>query len=171
MISKPSTARLRRVLKKTLAAVSGLLVLVLIIAGLALALLPRAASSDWARQSLAGQLEKTLGQPVQIGNIDWSWTEGITISDFAISDRPAFSDGRFLEVSRAHLSIEYSRILNRCLSFSLALENPEMHLIRDDKGRLNLPAPSPAAPGKPQEKAAQEPNHEPFTLPIDIQTD
>lgn len=159
-------SRFRWILRKALILLSGLLALVLVILCLTLVFLPRMASSDWARQKISGQLEETLDRPVRIETLQWRWSRGITLGGLSIANPPAFPEGRFLELSRLYLAIDYSRLFSRCLSFSLVIDKPVIHLIRNADGRLNLPA-AAKEPAKPPEP----PSAGTLTLPLDIDAD
>ena len=173
MISNKPNRRWRRILKKSLLAVTLFLVVVLTAACLALAFLPRLASTDWARQNLTMQLEKSLGRPVEIRELDWTWADGIHISGIRIADHPDFSKAPLVTAARARLDIQYRQLFSRCLSFTFLLLNPEVRLIRDKSGRINLLhlletlEPAPQAPDS-REKPAEEPSGKLFTLPLNI---
>ena len=186
MVSNKPNRRWRRILKKSLLAVTLFLVVVLAAACLALAFLPRLASTDWARQHLTMQLEKSLGRPVEIRELDWTWADGIHIAGIRIADHPDFSRGPMVTAARARLDIQYRQLFSRCLNFTFLLQNPELRLIRDKSGRINLlhfletlgPAPQPPEPGqpgkpekKPSKEPSEEPSEEPFTLPLNVKTD
>lgn len=178
MVSNKPNRRWRRILKKSLLIGTALLVLVLAVACISLAFLPRVASSDWARQSLTRQLEKSLGRPVEIRELDWTWADGIHIAGIRIADHPDFSDGPLVSAARARLDIQYRQLFSRCLSFTFLLQKPEVRLIRDESGRINLlhflETLGPA-PGEPEKKSpkepSEEPSEEPFTLPLNVKTD
>lgn len=178
MVSNKPNRRWRRILRKSLLIGTALLVLVLALACISLAFLPRVASSDWARQHLTRQLENSLGRPVEIRALDWTWADGIHISGIRIADHPDFSGGPMVSAARARLDIQYRQLFSRCLSFTFLLQKPELRLIRDESGRINLLhfletlGPEPGEPAeKPPEEPSEEPSEEPFSLPLNVKTD
>jgi len=166
MTTAQPRSRFRRILRKALILLSGLLALVLIILCLTLVFLPRMASSDWARREIVRQLEETLNRPVRIETLQWRWSKGITVGGVSIANPPAFPKGRFIQLSRMHLAIDYSRLFSRCLSFSLVIDKPVIHFIQNADGRLNLPA-AAKKPAKPTEP----PSAGPLSLPLDVDAD
>jgi len=165
-------SRLRRILVRTLIALAGLVVLVLVLVSLTAAFLPTIVSTDRFHRLITEQLERSLNQPVHIRKIDWTWTRGLTISGLNIAGLPDFSDKPLISLSRAHLVIRLPDLLKRRLNFTFLLENPEIHLVRDESGRLNL---TEAFAGAEAEAKAPEPEPEApksaFALPLDIKTD
>ncbi|MFO7839387.1 MAG: hypothetical protein R6X08_07805 [Desulfosalsimonadaceae bacterium] len=172
MAPKQPRPRLRR----TLIVIAVLAALVPVLICTALFFVPRIASTDKARGILVSQLEKTLERDVNIENIDWSWSEGITLSGFRIAGPPEAAGGEpFVSAPRVRLEIYFSELLSRCLGFSLVLKAPEVSLIRNQKGRLLLPLPAAAdrdekKPEKPG-KAEKPPAAEALRLPADINAD
>ena len=179
MASNIQKTRFHRILIKSLIALGVFLVVVLVLAFLVLAFLPTIASTDQAKRIITDQIEKSLNHPVRIQEIDWTWTNGLVISGIDIPDRPDFSsDQSIIFVDRAILDFRFRELLDRRLQFSVIMKRPEIHLIRNQSGTLNIskvfagPQPPGKAPGHQAEKEPQpDKPTEPFQLPLDIAAD
>jgi len=165
-------------LSKILLVFSGFLVLVLIMAALTVTFLPAIVSTDRARQLITENLSQSLNHPVRIKRIDWTWTSGIKISAINIPEVESGSGRSLVKISKAHLKVDILDLFKRRLDFSFLINNPVIHLVRDETGRLNIveafadeerekkkPEPKKAPPPEPEKPA------EPFKLPLDISAD
>ena len=178
MPSKSPRKRLPRLLLKILLVFSGFLVLVLIMAALTVAFLPRIVSTDKARQLITDNLSQSLNHPVQIRGIDWTWTSGLKLSDINIPEEKNGTGKSLINISQAHLEIDVLNLFKGRLDFSFLIKNPAIHLVRDKKGRLNIVEAFAGSDdgekkSKPESATPPEPEKptEPFKLPLDIRTD
>jgi len=81
--------------------------------------------------------EKTLGRDVQIGSIDVSVLNGITIKDFAIKEEDKSTN--FISTDSFILRYDLAPVLQKKLVVSeILLKNPSIRLSRDTSGTFNF---------------------------------
>jgi len=93
------------------------------------------------RTVILAKASNTLGRKVEIASIRASvgWGVSIDLSGVMIADDPAFSATPTLTVDDIYCRVEFLPLLSRDLRItSLTIANPELRLIRDSSGRLNI---------------------------------
>jgi uncharacterized protein involved in outer membrane biogenesis len=145
-----------------LIAASALAVFVLIIAGLLIyGALNLNSLVKNNRQYLLDRVGDALKRKVQAQNVraTLGWGVALEITGLQVADDPSFSQLPFFTAKRVSAEVELLPLLSReVLITRLEMLNPEMRVVRDKMGRLNLatlgarrPGPSlQPGPGKPQ---------------------
>lgn len=108
--------------------------------GLAVACLPLLVNANQFRPAVESQLSKTLGRTVTIGDLKLAlMAGGVTASDLAIADDPAYSRQPFLRAKQLHLGVEWRPLLTaRKLNVTeLVLDSPDIELVESESGRWN----------------------------------
>ncbi len=100
--------------------------------------------TQWAREKIESQLSQRLdGRAVEIGNldIDWGFPVGISVSDVEIANPEWAEHPYMLKLDALQAEIDVGALLTGGLSLQLLeLDNPEVHLARQDDGRSNWAA-------------------------------
>jgi uncharacterized protein involved in outer membrane biogenesis len=117
-----------------------LTLLVLVAAGVVLAgLLHRIAGRH--RDSAQQELQKLLGQEVRFASFEvhlWGWP-GFAAKDLRIADDPRFAATPILRAGELVLGIQlWPLLFGRVMIDSLTLREPELQIITDETGRLNI---------------------------------
>ncbi|MDE2314200.1 MAG: AsmA family protein, partial [Elusimicrobia bacterium] len=114
------------------------------------------------RALVAQQAKQNLGRDVKIGGVGWSLIHGVTITDFAISERPDFSAGAFAAFDSLSVRVKLWPLLHRRLVVaSLEAKNPQVSVVQHKDGTFNFsdmlssPAQKTAAPAGKGAPAAQ----------------
>ncbi|MDP8982942.1 MAG: AsmA family protein [Acidobacteriota bacterium] len=103
--------------------------------------LPFLINANEFRPMLEARLSQGLAREVKLGDLKFSlWSGGVTASDLAIADHPAFSKAPFLRaksltVSAALLPFIFSRKLQVT---GLIIDQPEIALLRSAPGQWNF---------------------------------
>src|SRR5277367_6765875 len=93
------------------------------------------------RAAIVAKASATLGRKVEIATIRASvgWGVSIDLSGVMIADDPAFSNTPILTVDDIYCRVEFIPLLSRDLRItSLTIANPDLRLIRDSAGTLNI---------------------------------
>jgi hypothetical protein len=157
----------------------------ILLAALALMLLPYAASRPAFQTRLVSLLEDKLNHGIHYDAIDWSWRRGITVTGLRIHDHPEFSEAILASVRHLHMDIGWSGLITGKLAFAARIVEPRITIIRTPDGRVNIAdgfrRPSSEIPGGEKENDAAEEQRpaaedgrpgkdgsEVFSLPVDI---
>ena len=101
--------------------------------------------------ALAAQLERAVGNPVEIGGLSLAWRGGpfLSVDRFAVlAEQPGGEKVPVLSFDRASASIGLAGLLTRHLEISsISVENPRLTVIRTAEGKILLRGydPKPAA--------------------------
>jgi AsmA protein len=123
-------------MKKPLLIIGGIIVLILLI----ILALPLFINANQFKPTLESKLGTALGRTVTIGDIKLSiFSGGVTVSDVAISDDPAFSKSPFLTAKSLSVGVElipliFSKQVNVS---SITIDQPEVGLIHGPGGKWN----------------------------------
>lgn len=80
-----------------------------------------------------------IGQKVRIGDISLSLPGGIDIHDIVVENPEGFGEGQLLKTMKISLSMRLRELLHKRLSIKeIEIDAPELSLLRDEKGRLNI---------------------------------
>jgi hypothetical protein len=80
-----------------------------------------------------------IGQKTEIGNLTFTLAGGITIHDIIIRNPEGFGQGQLLNMKRVRLALRYSELFRGRFSFrSIEADSPELSLMTDNNGRLNI---------------------------------
>jgi AsmA protein len=139
--------------KKPLYIIGGIVVLILLI----LLALPLFINANQFKPTLETKLGAALGRQVTIGDIKLAiFSGGVTVSDIAIADDPAFSKTPFLTAKSLTVGVELMPLIfhKEVNVESITVDTPDVALIHGPGGKWNyssLGASSPAhsAPAKP----------------------
>ncbi|HVE43295.1 MAG TPA: hypothetical protein VNM14_25690 [Planctomycetota bacterium] len=118
---------------KRLALVTTVLVIATI--GAAAFGIPAASRTAWARGRMEKTLTRSLGTPVQVGEMKWSWKKGLLLQDVSSAmegDRTSF------RIERIQLRPRLFTLAEGTLRFRATLENPEL-LVTEAGPALRVP--------------------------------
>jgi hypothetical protein len=80
-----------------------------------------------------------LGQEVRVADVAIGIPAALNFYDISIKNPETFSPGELLRLKRIHIDMRLGKLLKGDLSFkNIILYSPELTLLKDDKGRLNL---------------------------------
>ncbi|MEW6054604.1 MAG: AsmA family protein [Nitrospirota bacterium] len=80
-----------------------------------------------------------IGQKVDIGDMSFSPSAGITLHDITVQNPKGFAQGQLLRIERIFLSMKYRALFSGRFHFhTIAVHFPELAIVRDANGRLNL---------------------------------
>lgn len=100
--------------------------------------------TQWAREKIEAQLSERLdGRAVEIGSldIDWGFPLGISVGDVQVANPEWAEHPYMLKLEAMQAEIDVGALLTGDLSLQLLeLENPEVHLARQQDGRSNWAA-------------------------------
>jgi hypothetical protein len=191
-------APMKRIMKKIVLITSGTVAGLIVLTAVLLMTMPYVVSSKAVKDRLEILLTDTLDHAVTIKKIEWSWRQGIAISEVRLQDHPDFSHENLAVVGDISLKIDWPQLLKRRLIFDARIAAPRIHLIRLPDGRINMvdgfakadptaehaekkdpdvkdappAADAPADKPAPDEKAKPEKkagaDGKPFVLPLDI---
>jgi hypothetical protein len=131
--SAPSFGRhLWRWTKRLARVTTGLVVVALAAAGLGV---PAVSRTAWARGRMEKTLTHSLGAPVQVGAMEWTWRKGLVLQEVAASADAASTSFR---IDRIQILPRLVKLAEGKLRFRATLENPELRVI--DAGAA-LPVP------------------------------
>ncbi len=166
-------AAILKFLKKIVLIISVLVALVVLLVSVVLFFLPDMVSSDKCNNLLETQISDALARPVNIGQLSWTWKDGIKINNLDISDTPEFSDTSLISLKTAGLDINFRDMLHRKFTFSFLISNMDINIVRDSDGRLNITQMGAEKPKKekaPLKKSSEKKPKKPFSLPVDVQS-
>src|SRR6202035_3166875 len=115
--------------RKIIYIVSGLIVLVLLIA----MLLPFIVDANKFKPQIESAAESALGRKVAVGNIRLAlFSGGVSVEDITISEDPKFGTGSFLNAKSVAVSVEMTPLIfSRQLHVTrVTMEQPEVTLLR-----------------------------------------
>ncbi len=127
----------RKMTRKIIYIVGGLIVLLVIVA----ALLPFVIDANRFRPEIESSLNTALNRKVEIGNIRLSiLSGGVTVENIAISDDPAFNNGPFLKAKSLTVNVELlPLIFSRAIHITgLTIDEPNATLLRSPAGTWNF---------------------------------
>lgn len=100
--------------------------------------------TQWAREKIEAQLSERLdGRAVEIGSldIDWGFPLGISVGDVQVANPEWAEHPYMLKLDAMQAEIDVAGLLTGDLSLQLLeLDNPEVHLARQQDGRSNWAA-------------------------------
>jgi len=80
-----------------------------------------------------------FGQDVTIQDISVSMSDGLDLYGIRIQNPEGFPEGNLLTIKKLHMGIEYKKLLGKEFDFrDIDLLQPELTLIHDEKGRINI---------------------------------
>jgi len=80
-----------------------------------------------------------IGQEVRVADVTIGIPTALNFYDISIKNPETFSPGQLLRIKRIHIDMRLGKLLKGDLSFkNIILYSPELTLLKDDKGRLNL---------------------------------
>jgi AsmA protein len=147
------------VARKIIYIVSGLIVLLLLVA----ALLPFIVDANKFKPQVESAAESALGRKVAIGNLRLAlFSGGVSIEDIAISEDPKYGTGSFLNAKSVVVGVEMMPLIfSRQLRVTrVTIDQPEVTLLRASSGEWNFStlgakgAPSPAGSPSSSSSAA-----------------
>lgn len=124
-------------MKKVLVAI-GVIIVVLVVIVVAV---PFFIDANQFRPRIETQLTDALGRQVKIGNLSLKlWRGQLGADNISIADDPAFSHNPFVQAKALDISVEIMPLIfNRAVHVqSLALEQPQVALIRSANGTWNF---------------------------------
>lgn len=128
---------------------------------------PYLLETSWAREKVRKSLAEKTGRDVEVGEIAFGWTSGLTVSSVTVKQKPGDYQeaGPLFQLDELHLSVGLSDILDKTIHVDeLTVDEPKIVIVRDRNGRFNFsdllakpseapaPGPEPApAPGGGEE--------------------
>jgi hypothetical protein len=80
-----------------------------------------------------------IGQKVDIGDMSFSPSAGINFYNIAVKNPDDFAQGELLKIEQVFLKMKYSELFRGRFHFKdITVYAPELTVMRDEKGRLNL---------------------------------
>ena len=132
---------------KILAAVVGLLVLIVI-------LVPFLVSGETFRPTLESRLTAALGRKVTLGHLSFSLLSGSLVADnIAIADDPAFSNKPFIQAKQLKVGVELMPLIfNREVHITnLVIDTPSISLVQNQGGKWNFSSIGGKSPSSPEQ--------------------
>jgi len=87
----------------------------------------------------SNQATLMMGQEVHIADVSISAPAAINLYDITIKNPESFPPGQLVRIKRLRLDMRLGRLLKGNLSFrNIILYSPELTLLKDEKGRLNI---------------------------------
>lgn len=152
---------MRRIFLISGLAIAGAAVIAAAITGYAVYNLTALITRHQAR--ILGQVSNALGRQVQVGQIKARVGLGLAIEadNLKIADDPAFSNTPFLTAAQTALEVKFLPLLHgRVEVVSLDLDQPNIRILKDAEGRLNVDslgeAPHPETPAVPRSRERRE---------------
>jgi uncharacterized protein involved in outer membrane biogenesis len=107
-----------------------------------LVMVPVLLETEWARTRIATALEEHTGRDTRVGDIEFSWLDGLVVNDVRLDQKPAHRGGGagpLFVMDRLLVDVALLRLFERRLEIeSLTAVRPEIVLIRDKAGRFNI---------------------------------
>jgi AsmA protein len=161
-------------MKKPLLIVGGIIVLVLLI----LLALPLFINANQFKPTLETKLGAALGRQVTIGDIKLAiFSGGVTVSDIAIADDPAFSKSPFLTAKALTVGVELIPLIfhKEVNVDSITVDSPDVALIHGPGGKWNYSSlggssPSSSASTKPASAPASSNAGGAASTPLTVKT-
>jgi len=129
---------MKRIMKKIVLITSGTFAGLVVLTAVLLMTMPYVVSSKAFKDRLEIILSDALDHAVTIEKIDWSWRQGIAISEVRLQDHPDFSHENLAVVGDISLKIDWPQLFKRRLIFDARIAAPRIHLIRLPDGRINI---------------------------------
>ena len=80
-----------------------------------------------------------IGQPVVIGDISFSMLSGINLMNIQLQNPEGFMPGQLLRIKRLSVRPDYRDLSKGRLHFTgVIVDGPELYLMKDSQGRLNV---------------------------------
>ena len=152
-------------------------VVVVVILALFIALLNLGKIVTANQDYLIAQAEQLLGRDISVDAVEVAfWPSiGVRLNQIAISDDKKFSDEDLLRADDLRLNLKIMPLLSGNIEVkSLIIHNPDIRLIRDKNGNMNIltlgPAPLPKQPGfaKPDPAKEEPTKTESGEMPLEI---
>jgi len=143
----------RRMSRGKKIALIGLIVLVIVVAGLAV-IVPMLFNVDSYRPQVAAQIQKETGKPVEIGRLSLTVLPqvAIRVDDFSLGNPEGFPAGDFVKAKKIYAVVDASALWHHRVEItSLEIDDLTLDMLEDTHGKWNFenpPAP-PAAPSNP----------------------
>ena len=88
---------------------------------------------------IAGKASSLIGQQVDIGDMSLSAVSGINLQDITIQNPAGFVPGQLLKIKRIAFNLKYRDFFEGKIHFSsIGLYAPELTVMKDSEGRLNI---------------------------------
>ncbi len=104
------------------------------------------AAAAFGERLLAAAIERAgpalAGRQVRVGgvSIDWGFPTSVAATDLVVADADRSAGAPMLRAGRAEVTVELLDLLRlRVSPARLALRQPALHLVRDERGLWNLP--------------------------------
>ncbi len=88
---------------------------------------------------ISSKISSVIGQRMQVRDLSFSPSAGISIHDVTIENPEGFREGRLLSVKRVSILMKYNELIKGKIAFkTIEIEAPELTLMRDKNNRLNI---------------------------------
>lgn len=132
-----------------------LLLIALFIASLAF-FLPVLVSSERVRKEIETRAAAALGTEIHIGEISWSWREGVLLKEIRVKDHPDFSHQEILSLNQAHLQLYPMDLFKKRVRGELVISGLSLNIIKSEEGLLNINRLLSGKAGKPEALPGEE---------------
>jgi len=85
---------------------------------------PALSRTKWARTRVEKSLSRSLGTPVQVGDLRWSWKNGLLLQEVSTRD----DNGSAFHIERIQLRPRLVALAEGKLRFKASVDNAEVHL-------------------------------------------
>jgi len=88
---------------------------------------------------LADKSTSLIGQRVDVGDLAFSPSGGVSLHNISIKNPRGFDSGQLLYIKRLYVKLKYSELFRGRFYFkNIAIFSPELTVIKDRNGRLNI---------------------------------
>jgi len=101
------------------------------------AALPALIPERWLATNVANALSRQLGRPARVTSVRVGWADGVVVEGVEVERREPFGSGLLLRVGRLRCPLAPWRWLAGNLG-ALQLDEPEVWVVLDKQGRLNV---------------------------------
>jgi AsmA protein len=102
---------------------------------------PALVGTTWAKDKVKSSLEKETGREVTLGEVSFSWFDGLTVSDVSVAQKAPehAKEGPLFSMGKMSLRVGIGDVLKKKISVEeFTIEKPKIVVIRDADGRFNF---------------------------------
>jgi len=115
----------------------GRLTVLLVVLVAVAAVLPALIPERWLAANIANALSRQLGRPARVKSVRLGWADGVVVEGVEVERHEPFGSGLLLRVGRLRCPLAPWRWLAGDLG-SLQFDEPEVWVVLDKQGRLNV---------------------------------
>src|SRR5262249_4045656 len=136
--------------RRVLAFFAVVILLLLVIVGGLVLYINSPVFEEQARRYIIRQIETNTGASVTLRHFEWSLSGQLfRLDDLVIRGLGPSSVPPLASIPRIEIGVNLGSLLQRKLNlFVLNVDQPEFHILVDEKGKTNFPSPPPRGPRK-----------------------